>query len=548
MESENETENENETVNETVKVRNKVPKKVPKKETCQICCSTAFFKVEGNKEYVECVYCHEVACVKCVVRGYDLDNTSAWGRCIFCRVNWTREIAHTALPKKHHKMLAIRRGHNLMSLERSLLPQTQQVVQMRMLTKRANAELKMLAEKADIIRAIKVRIHAKDFTVLSESLDEALAAVPGVPERLEEHESKRKEKSKKKRSRETTASPEPPSGTTAADADGDTPEQSEAFQEKSDAKPIVAPSIMGACPREGCRGFLQAITQSDAKHVCGMCSYSACGKCHKALAPEHECLSEDLASVATILAETKPCPNCKARIYKVSGCDQMWCTQCQKVFSWTTGQLTKDNEPVHNPHYFTWLNQRRREAAPAAAAAAAAGLDDGARRAARLCMFLPANEIPSYRLVLDEQRVFDGAAEVIRLALHIQNVTIGTLRMDPEKEMKSHEELRVNFLEETISESDFAASLLRRDKRVQKDEERIEVLRAFVAGVSDLVRSAILATNDAWPRVRKETEESLEALRTHINNALQNINKLYGSTRDLTISPRWSIKDGKFYL
>ena len=56
-----------------------------------------------------------------------------------------------------------------------------------------------------------------------------------------------------------------------------------------------------------------------------------------------------------IKAETRGCPSCGVPIFKISGCDQMWCTQCKVAFSWRTGKRV--HGVIHNPHFYEFQRQ-----------------------------------------------------------------------------------------------------------------------------------------------------------------------------------------------
>lgn len=54
------------------------------------------------------------------------------------------------------------------------------------------------------------------------------------------------------------------------------------------------------------------------------------------------------ATVQSLQENTKPCPKCFTPIYKMEGCNQMWCTQCHIAFHWVSGEIITK---FHNPHF-----------------------------------------------------------------------------------------------------------------------------------------------------------------------------------------------------
>lgn len=69
----------------------------------------------------------------------------------------------------------------------------------------------------------------------------------------------------------------------------------------------------------------------------------------------HKCKQEDVDSVKEIRNCSRPCPNCKSRIFKIAGCDTMWCTRCNTGFNWRTGMIITDARDLHNPHYVDFI-------------------------------------------------------------------------------------------------------------------------------------------------------------------------------------------------
>ena len=105
------------------------------------------------------------------------------------------------------------------------------------------------------------------------------------------------------------------------------------------------------CVSENCLGFL------DENGKCPICLKKTCLICNVSKENNHKCKEVDKKQWECIEKSTKPCPKCHVRIYKISGCDQMWCTNCQTPFSWKHGTI--DFGYIHNYHYFDFIVNRQ---------------------------------------------------------------------------------------------------------------------------------------------------------------------------------------------
>ena len=85
--------------------------------------------------------------------------------------------------------------------------------------------------------------------------------------------------------------------------------------------------------------------------ACMLCGLKVCAACLGADHPGAECAAEDVQNSVFVLSKTKSCPNCAALIEKQSGCDQMMCTKCHCVFSWSTLEI-QTSGAIHNPYFY----------------------------------------------------------------------------------------------------------------------------------------------------------------------------------------------------
>lgn len=107
-------------------------------------------------------------------------------------------------------------------------------------------------------------------------------------------------------------------------------------------KGLRVKKIFKACIDSACKGYSKNGT-------CMVCGKSTCMTCGEESKPGHVCRPEDIETMKTIALSSKQCPNCPTMIYKIEGCDQMFCTACNTVFSWNTGEAQRGGT-VHNPH------------------------------------------------------------------------------------------------------------------------------------------------------------------------------------------------------
>jgi hypothetical protein len=118
---------------------------------------------------------------------------------------------------------------------------------------------------------------------------------------------------------------------------------------KEERKKFIMP-----CPADNCKGYLST------QYKCEVCKLFTCPDCFEVIGyskeEHHECKEDNLKSAEMIKKETKGCPKCGVRIFKISGCDQMWCTECKVAFSWNTGKIVLNGQ-IHNPHYYNYLQQ-----------------------------------------------------------------------------------------------------------------------------------------------------------------------------------------------
>lgn len=247
------------------------------------------------------------------------------------------------------------------------------------------------------------------------------------------------------------------------------------------------------CPASECRGYL-----SKTSGECGLCKIVFCLECNvKKESDEHRCKEEDVTVWKEISSTTKPCPKCSVRIFKVSGCAQMWCPQCQTAFNWTTGKI--ETGAIHNPHYYEWLF--RTGGAP--------------REQNNICQEGIPHARELARVRWSGHPLQRRWTSFHRLLVHVNIVELPKLTRNVDEDNTL--DVRKSYLKHEIDEDQFMTMLQQREKKRHREVEIRRVLEMFRTVGSDLLRGLISNSS---------VEESTVALNTligYVNESMQHI-------------------------
>jgi|LauGreDrversion4_2_1035121.scaffolds.fasta_scaffold159551_2 hypothetical protein len=232
----------------------------------------------------------------------------------------------------------------------------------------------------------------------------------------------------------------------------------------------IVKQFIRKCPFDECRGFL------DAQWKCGLCLKQTCSDCHELKESEHTCNPDSVESAKLIAKDSRPCPKCQSLIYKIDGCDQMWCTQCHTAFSWTHGTI---ETKIHNPHYYEWQRKNgtiHREN------------NDGE------CGRTLDQYVFSQIYVLTKSIIYDienhggplvkllnKLQNIIRLCIHNAQVEI------PQRHPIDNLPIRIDYLRGKIDESALKQKIRFNQKKSMQNAEIIKVIQFVNTAVTDVL-------------------------------------------------------------
>jgi hypothetical protein len=277
------------------------------------------------------------------------------------------------------------------------------------------------------------------------------------------------------------------------------------------------------CPANECRGFLST------QWKCGLCEQWTCPECHELKGLnrdcEHICDPNSVETAKLLEKDSKPCPNCHSLIFKISGCTQMWCTQCHHAFNWIT---LKAEHNIHNPHYYEW--QRKNNATNAANANAnqpnAMCEPELSHNTSNHLLRLAKNNTALYNNHSYDTKII-YISGVINNVIHNNYAELPRYRTDY---LTRNQELRIRYLENTISEEEFKVLLQRNDKKNKKNTEISQVITLFNTAVKDIVYRILHHLSSCPNNINLDPFlDEIEQIQTHCNDIFKDISFTYNS-------------------
>lgn len=444
---------------------------------CGVCCER--FN-RSNHAKVKCGFCHFPQCTSCAER-YILDSSDD-PHCMNCKTGWdTTKLVENFSQKFVTKDLKKRREDLLFERERALMPATQPLAERAKTIHNCNKEV----ERLSLVITHNIAKTLNYFNTITDRLE---AYEIGMPTRRETAELEL---------------------------------QRNYIQYKlsillNNRRVEPTKKFIRCCPSNDCKGFLSTGWK------CGLCGIKACAQCHeiKTDDDDHVCLPANLETARLLDKDTRPCPKCASMIFKIDGCDQMWCTQCQTTFSWRTGQVEVGR--THNPHFYEYLRRQNNGVIPREV-----GDNPHGPPPCNIHAYPDPYSINSFIGVFERnnpgyniRRL--GIIEILRALLHNVYIIRGWVPVQYTPQV--NEELRIQYMINITPAEVYKKELQKREKDRNKKRDMTDILSMFETVSREIMHKI---WRETIPRKIEEYVAELQTLREYANDNMKLVSKRY---------------------
>ena len=471
---------------------------------CSICCEK-FNK--SNLKPVTCGFCvNFTACLACVKR-YLLETTQT-AHCMNCKHEWSRVTLMENIPKTFIGVeYKKRRQELILEMEKSMMPATQPYVEIEIERNKIHTLTKEIQE----MRIEKYRVDNYSDQFLEYELDCVRKEhyIKCILRDIRERQDR---------------------------LNGHVTERNRA-------------QFIRKCPVEDCKGFLSTGWK------CGICKTKVCAKCHEVkkrgevlhnsndteeeetkeeVEEEggHVCDPNNVETAKLLKQDTKACPKCAAMIFKIDGCDQMFCTQCHTAFSWNTMQI--ETRVIHNPHYFQYLREQangREIPRNPLDNPCAEILPNGQAFTVETIHYISAqlNDLCSFNVAKpDTEPILIRIRKVAEKEMQLCNHVV-TYHYAHEVPIHANRDIRIQYMMNLMPEDKYKQILQVREKQLEKTREFGMIFRTYVTAARDIILNFVnLATKEERNARKVEVYHELQNLRKYINDCFAKLQPVFG--------------------
>ena len=481
---------------------------------CSICCEK-FNK--STMKPITCGFCvNFTACLACVKR-YLLETTQT-AHCMNCKHEWSRITLMENIPKTFIGVeYKKRRQELILEMEKSMMPATQPYVEIEI----ERNKIHELTKEIQQIRYKKYSINTYSDLYLEYELECV----------RKEHYIKCICQDVRNRTAKLTGQ-----GTVGNRA-----------------------QFIRKCPVEDCKGFLSTGWK------CGICKTKVCAKCNEikkrgsnertnvGMGEEHKeeeeeedeqkeeeevedrehiCDPNNVETAKLLKHDTKACPKCAAMIFKIDGCDQMFCTQCHTAFSWNTMQI--ETKIIHNPHYFQYLRDQangREIARNPLDNPCAEILPDGQAFNMEMIHYISAqlNDLATFNVSKTEtEQTMVRIRKVVEKEMQLCNHIVAN-HYARDDVINANRDIRIQYMMNLMTEDKYKQILQVREKQLEKTREFEMIFRTYVTAARDIILNYVNSTTREERNARKlEVYLELQNLRHYINDCFAKLQPVFG--------------------
>jgi len=284
------------------------------------------------------------------------------------------------------------------------------------------------------------------------------------------------------------------------------------------------------CADSECNGFVSSAWK------CATCDKHTCSHCRELKRnrddPLHVCNADTLASVALLKYDTKPCPNCKIPVHKTEGCDQMFCTQCKRLWSWNTGKFETRG---HNPHYLQWMRENHAGGMPRDPADVLCGREIDPRFLVQLH-----SQITAFQHTLMARKAWNDDIAQNFGAISVMLNSIPHLRIHDQARFQV-DRIAINlsarkaFVANSLALHKFKQTILRNHLLANKHEHIAQIIQAVVQATTDIAFRLqhdiqCKPQQEDWNSLSYSFAQELFHLKTYANHELSLIHSDFNST------------------